>query len=147
MPIRRFEQRLAVEHARLADALADLDRFLRAGNDAAAQRRLSTFTERFDRYIRGEERLLFPVLDGGKPGPRAPTAQMRKEHGFLRRMLAAFREALQRADHARGLEVLGTLRSVFVLHYAKEEWLIHPRLAESVTPATDDAFVRWLLEP
>ena len=34
-----------------------------------------------------------------------------------------------------------------LLHYAKEEWLIPPRLAESVTPATDDAFVRWLLEP
>jgi hypothetical protein len=47
----------------------------------------------------------------------------------------------------RALDALGTLRSVFLIHHAKEEWLIHPRLVEAVTPATEEAVVRWLIEP
>src|SRR5687768_11731748 len=104
MSTRRFAHRLAVEHARLDDALGDLDRFLRGGNATAARRRLSGFTARFDRYVHGEERLLFPVLDGGKPSHAGPTAQMRREHGFLRRLVAALRDAIHGADLARGLD-------------------------------------------
>lgn len=147
MPTRRFTHRLAIEHGRLDDALGDLDRFLRCGDTAAARNRLSRFTARFDRYVHGEERLLFQVLDGGKPAQHAPTAQMRREHGVLRRLVAALRDALQRADHAQGLDALGSLRSVFLIHHAKEEWIIHPRLVEAVTPATEDAVVRWLIDP
>jgi hemerythrin-like domain-containing protein len=147
MPIRRFAHRLAIEHDRLDDALDDLHRFLRAGNTTAARNRLARFTTRFERYIHGEERLLFPVLEGGKRSHLAPTAQMRREHGFLRRLVAAVRDALHRDDHAQSLDALGSLRSVFLLHHAKEEWLIHPRLVETVTPATEDAVVRWLNEP
>ena len=147
MPIRRFAHKLAIEHGRLDDALDDLGRFLRAGNTTAARDRLSRFIARFDRYVNGEERLVFPVLDGGKPSPQAPTAQMRREHGFLRRLVAALRDAIHRDDRPRSLDVLASLRSVFLVHHTKEEWLIHPRVAETITPATEDAVVRWLIEP
>jgi len=147
MPIRRFAHRLDIEHGRLDDTLDDLGRFLRAGNTAAARSRLVRFTARFDRYVHGEERLLFPVLENGKPSPLAPTAQMRREHGVLRRLVAALRDKMHRDDRPRSLELLSSLRSVFLLHHAKEEWLLHPRLVETVSSATEDAVVSWLIEP
>jgi hemerythrin-like domain-containing protein len=147
MPIRRFAHRLTIEHGRLDATLGDLDRLLRAGDSSAARSRLARFTARLDRYVHGEERLLFPVIEGGKPTPLAPTAQMRREHGVLRRLVAAVRDAILRDDHAQSLDALGSLRSVFLLHHTKEEWLIHPRLVETVSPATEDAVVRWLIEP
>lgn len=146
MPIRRFVHRLAIEHDRLDDTLGDLGRFLRADDQSAAARRLSTFTARFDRYVQAEERLLFPVLETGG-AHAAPTAHMRREHGFLRRLIASLCDAVRGRDRARALDVLAKLRSVFLVHHAKEEWVIHPLLSAAVAPTTEDAVVRWLIEP
>lgn len=147
MAIRRFAYRLSVERDRLDDTLGELERHLRAGDHDAARRRLSRFIERFDRYVQSEERLLFPVLEEGAPARQGPTIEMRREHGFLRMLVAALRDALRRADHARSLDAVSALRSVFFVHHAKEEWVIHPLLASAVEPATEDAVVRLLLEP
>jgi hemerythrin-like domain-containing protein len=72
---------------------------------------------------------------------------MRKEHGVLRRLVASLRDALRGGDRARSLDVTASLRSVLAVHHAKEEWVIHPLLATSVTPATENAVVQWLIEP
>jgi hemerythrin-like domain-containing protein len=146
LPIRRFVHRLSIEHDRLDDLLEDLERMLRTGDQVAAAQRLSSFTARFDRYVQGEERFLFAVLETGD-GPHATTGPMRREHGFLRRLVSSLCDAVRRSDPGKGLAVLASLRSVFLLHHAKEEWLIHPLLAAAVGPTTEDAVLRWLIDP
>ena len=94
----------------------------------------------------GEERLLFPVLEAQAARPFAPTSRMRMEHWLLRHLVASLRDALHGDDRARGLRVLASLRSVFALHQAKEDWIIHPLLASLVTPATESAVIRWLVD-
>ena len=113
---------------------------MRRGGVSTASRRGSIATSA------DEERFLFPVLEEQEPTPFAPTARMRSEHGFLRRLVAALRDALRGGDRARGLRVLASLRSVLAVHHAKEEWVIHPLLATSLTPATENAVVHWLID-
>jgi hemerythrin-like domain-containing protein len=144
MRARRFKVRLAAERSRLDDTLGDLERFLREGDPDAARRRLARFIEIFDRYVLGEERYLFPVLEAGGRTSFAPTTAMRREHRALRRLVAGVRAAVERRDATRALELLATTRSVFVLHHAKEEWVLHPMLAVAVSPAAEDEVIRLL---
>ena len=94
MHLRAFAYRLALEQGRLEDALGELSRLLREGNDVAARRRLSRFRTRFERYVQGEERLLFPVLEAQGARPFVATSRMRVEHGLLRRLVASLRDAI-----------------------------------------------------
>jgi hemerythrin-like domain-containing protein len=130
MPIPRAMNRLSSEHERLDDLLSDVGVLLRAGRQRTARRHLTRFTSRFDHYVRTEERLLFAALESaGSGAPGAPTGPMRREHRSLRRLVAALFEAIEGGDRKRALEALASLRSVLLVHHAKEEWLIHPHLA------------------
>lgn len=113
------------DHAHLDDQLAELEAALRGDHRDGFDRFLA-FDGELTRYMRGEERLVFPVLERFTAMPRRATARMRSEHRSLRRLLDTLGEAIARGDAQRGLDVLATLRSVLLLHVTKEEWMLSP---------------------
>ncbi len=115
--------------------LAEVEQLLRSGDRDGARVHLTTFDAELTRYMRGEERLLFPVLERFTSLAPGTTARMRGEHRSLRRLVDTLWELLARHDRPRGLEVLGSLRSVLLLHVAKEEWVLDPL----VRPSADHA--------
>lgn len=113
------------EHDDLDEALEAVERMLRVGKHAAARRQLASFVARYTARVDHEER----ALRAGPGRRRELLAKVRQEHARLGVLVAALVDALAR-EHARsGLEVIEMLRSVFVLHVAKEASL--PELAEA----------------
>lgn len=118
-------------HPELDDDLARLDASLRSGDSGATRDLYLAIDATLTRYVRGEEGILFPALERFTSMPSTATASMRGEHRSIRRLLDTLGEMIGRADIRRGLEVLTTLRSVLLLHIAKEEWLLHPLIRPS----------------
>jgi iron-sulfur cluster repair protein YtfE (RIC family) len=114
------------EQTRWDDRLAMLENTVRSGDNAGALEQLIAFDAELTRYVRGEERVLFPVLERFTSVSVHATASMRNEHRSLRRILDTIGELLVREDRRRGLDLLATLRSVLLLHVAKEEWVLYP---------------------
>lgn len=112
----------------LDEDLDALDASLRAGDTSAAFSCLVTFEARLARYIRGEELVLFPVLERFVDVSMEITARMRSEHGRLRRLLDTLWEVLAQHDRPRGLDTLCALRSVLLLHREKEDRVLAPLL-------------------
>ena len=105
------------EHEQLDDELARLAQSLRGGDHMMACLQLAEFALKLDRCIRREER----VVEMTTP---AVFGKIQSEHASLRRLVGLIAAALDRSDDRRGLEVIGKLRSVLLLHVAKEESLI-----------------------
>lgn len=111
--------------------LAALACSLRVGDHMLACAQLGELAFRLDRYILREERELgriYQELEGGAP---RPLAVMRREHGRLREIIAAIASALDRADDAGAVDIVSKLRSVWVLHIAKEERLLAPPMVSA----------------
>lgn len=106
------------------DGLAAVERWLRLGDHEMARIDLAAFDLELSGYVRGEERVVFPAIERMHDGAYAPTVRMRHEHGRLRGMLRSVWDALDRGQAWQALEVLGGLRSVLVLHVAKEDWIL-----------------------
>lgn len=115
-------------HMRLDDKLDKLEASLRAGDRDAAFDIYLLFDAELAGYVRGEERLLFPVLERFTSMPTTATRSMRLEHRSLRRLVDALGELLARDDKRGGLDIVAQLRSVLILHVAKEEWVLMPLL-------------------
>lgn len=88
---------------------------------------LAEFALKLDHCIRREERTLSLACARRQPATSDPLTKVRNEHTSLRRLVGLIASALDRADGRRGLEVLGKLRSVLLLHQAKEDAL-YPHL-------------------
>ena len=116
------------EASRFDDQLAKLGELLRVADEQHATESLCVFDAQLTRYVRGEEHLLFPVLERFTSVSPAITGRMRIEHRGLRRLVDDLWEALTRGDHRRSLDLVTSLRSVLLLHVAKEDWLLHPVL-------------------
>jgi hypothetical protein len=108
------------------ETLAVLDACVRAGDHDGAMEQLLAFDAQLARYARGEEQLLFPAIDRFTSIPRGATDCMRREHRSLRRLVDTLGALLARDDAPRVLDVLGTLRSVLLLHLEKEAWVLAP---------------------
>ena len=105
------------EHEQLDEDLAQLARTLRSADVMMACMQLAEFALKLDRIIRCEERALTFAADTAAPNP---LAKVRSEHASLRRMVSLVASALDRGDYRRSLEIIGKLRSVLLLHIAKE---------------------------
>lgn len=116
------------ETSRFDDQLAALGELLRVEDDGHATESLHRFDAQLTRYVRGEEHLLFPVLERFTSVSPAITGRMRIEHRGLRRLVDDLWEAVSHGDRSRSLELVSALRSVLLLHTAKEDWLLHPVL-------------------
>lgn len=119
------------KHEQLEEALARLDWALRDHDLHTARLHLEIFAAGLDRYVSSEERMWFPVFDRMEPAHRTSTTKMRREHGSLRRLVARVSKALDSQDERGKLGLLGDLRSVFLLHVAKEEMVIYPVLRQT----------------
>lgn len=97
------------ELARLADSL-------RSNRHLLACLQLAEFALKLERCIHREERVLSAASAG-------PLAKVKTEHASLRRLISAIAAAIDQSDERRGLELVGKLRSVLLLHLAKEERL------------------------
>ena len=111
------------EHEHLDEDLAHLAHTLRCADLMMACIQLAEFALKLDRIIRREER----ALSLARATLPYPLAKVRNEHASLRRLVALIAAALDRGDERRGLELVGKLRSVLLLHVAKEE-VLHPLL-------------------
>lgn len=104
---------------RLDTELADLEASVQEADRLTARIHLAAFELELGRYVSAEERVVVPALS-----QHARTAaKMRAEHGRLRELVAAIRVALQSADLPRISDLVAALRSVWVLHVTKEEWV------------------------
>jgi hypothetical protein len=110
------------DHDQLDDQLARLAQTLRCGDVMMACLQLAEFALKLDRIMRKEERALALV--------QAPTplTKVRREHASLRRLVGSIASALDCGDDRRGLELIGKLRSVLLVHLAKEETALQPLL-------------------
>ncbi|MDB4955560.1 MAG: hemerythrin cation-binding protein [Myxococcales bacterium] len=111
---------------RFDEELSKLDASLRSEDNVVARLQLAAFELQLSGYVSGEERVLFPAFERLDSTPRAYTETMRKEHGSMRCLVTRIWAALDRADHRRGLELVGALRSVLLLHVTKEDWFLYP---------------------
>lgn len=111
------------EHEQLDNELARLAEALRGGDQMAACIYLAEFATKLDRRIRQEERALALAYERHELTAAKPLATVRSEHASLRCMVNSIALALDGAEDRRGLELVGKLRSVLVLHLAKEDRL------------------------
>lgn len=111
---------------RLDDTLAKLETSMLEGDHTGTLDLYLAFDGELTRYVQGEERLLFPVLERFTSMPSSATASMRIEHRSLRRLVDSLADLIARDDVHRGLDVLTSLRSVLLFHIAKEEWVLQP---------------------
>jgi hypothetical protein len=109
----------------LDEALAHLARSLRSSDMMLACIQLAEFALKLDRIMRSEERVLSLAYQQMDRTARHPLMMVKSEHASLRRLISLIASAIDRADERRGLEVIGKLRSVLMVHVAKEEAL-HP---------------------
>lgn len=141
---RSIQQYLDDQHGLLGLGLDALARSLVARDFFDAGQRLAGFGAHLRRYVRGEERVLFPVY-ARLPAMRSePIAQMREEHGHLRAMVATVAALIEGKDAAGGLVALGALGSVLVVHSLKEDWLIYPAVVDAVPLPEQAELVRAL---
>jgi len=116
------------DQARWDDQLARLETSLRADDRDAALEQLIAFDADLAGYVRGEERVLFPALERFTGMSTHATGSMRAEHRSLRRLVDTLGQLIARRDRQQGLEVIGNLRSVLLLHIEKEAWVLSPLL-------------------
>ena len=114
------------DHEQLDQDLIQLGHALDRGDHMSACLQLAEFALRLDLYIRREERVLAMEPLSVVTPPRV-VATVHREHTSLRQLVARIAAALDRADDTRCVDTLCKLRSVLMLHMAKEEMLLsHP---------------------
>ena len=111
------------EHDQLDEDLANLAISVRSGDHMLACLQLAEFARKLDHCIRREEMVIASAY-----------LQVHNEHVTLRRLIGLIANALDGADDRRGLELIGKLRSVLLLHLAKED-LLHLNLRLTSPPA------------
>ncbi len=111
------------EQEQLDEELDHLAELLRSGDVMLSCIQLADFASKLDRIMRHEERALAFVYERLAPRTPNPIAKVKREHGSLRTLISLLATALDRADAHRGLEVVARLRSVLMVHAAKENWL------------------------
>ncbi|HEY5947586.1 MAG TPA: hemerythrin domain-containing protein [Kofleriaceae bacterium] len=120
------------DHDQLDHELARLAESLRAGDHMLGCLRLAEFALKLDHYIRREERALSFAAELVEVTRPSALAIVHREHSSLRQLVAAIATALDRADDRRGIELVGKLRSVLLVHVAKEEMVFHPAMSHAV---------------
>lgn len=132
------------EHEKLDELLAELEQTLLANQLAHAREQLARFAGKLDRYIRGEELILFPVFDQLAETAPVPTSAMRREHERLLRMVTAISRRIERSERADALAIVRNLRSIYLLHNVKEDGVIYPLVALAVPRPSHDAVINHL---
>jgi uncharacterized protein (DUF2249 family) len=136
--LRCVTEALAWDHDRL-DALAGAA--FQAGKREGARRLFAVYRHAFDRHLRAEEEVLFPVFEMRAGLPHGgPTAVLRAEHRHLRILVAQIAKELE-----GGPSVVATMRLALENaskdHYRKEELILYPGTDRLLTEAERDTLV------
>ncbi len=111
------------DHEQFDQELVRIGQTLHEGDHMSACLQLAEFALKLDLYIRREERVLAMEPLSVLMPPRA-LACVQREHTSLRQLVARIATALDGADDTRCVDTLCKLRSVLLLHLAKEELLL-----------------------
>jgi hypothetical protein len=122
------------DHDQLDHELARLAQALRERDHMLACLRLAEFALKLDHYIRREERELSVACRLVEATRPSALAMIHREHSSLRQLVAAVASALDRADDRRGVELVGKLRSVLLVHVAKEQIVLQMGSEQSPPP-------------
>ena len=112
------------DHEQLDDELARIAHSIRAGNHMLACLQLAEFALKLDHFLRREERALALACRLRPSGGAKALSTTRCEHTSLRQLVSAVATALDGAEDRHGLDLISKLRSVLLLHVAKEQALL-----------------------
>ena len=122
---------MANDHRRCDGLCAEANRFASARRWSSAGAALRALDQALAHHLAMEEQVLFPVLEGSRSAPAAPTQSMRVEHEDMRELLAELSEALKSEDRDRYLRLSETLMMLRQRHNLEEEGVLYP-LAEQI---------------
>lgn len=127
---------LGDDHRRLDGILADVKRWLAAGDYSRAAERFAEFRDGLDRHIAAEEEILFPSFESltGSAGG-GPTHVMRIEHVELRSLMKEVAASLERGREADNTAPLAVLTARIYAHNGKEERILYPAIDQAARNA------------
>ena len=117
---------LAADHRQCDDCFVAVERSVArsAWDDARAE--FGRFSEAMLRHFDAEEAILFPAFEAQTGMSMGPTQVMRSEHGQMRDLLAAAKEALDSRDEDDYSGTAETLLIMMQQHNMKEENILYP---------------------
>jgi hemerythrin-like domain-containing protein len=125
---------LSFDHERLEALLQEAQIRVADGRWPDAAETQTLFERGWERHIRLEEEIVFPLFEARSGIVDGPTAIMRDEHRCMRRALALMRAGIEAEDPAGFAEALAFLNSVRPDHDAKEERILYPMTDRLLAP-------------
>lgn len=92
----------------------------------AAAAASDAFERAMRRHLDAEELRLFPAFEKACGQRGGPTMVMRMEHDQMRLTMTALRDAVQRQDQGRCLDLTDSLMVLIQQHNMKEEQVLYP---------------------
>lgn len=123
-----LSERLRCDNRRLDGAVGEVGRRLREGPLASARDALNRCTAAWERQVRLEEEVLYPLFELRLGTAGAGTAAMRDEHREILRAFASLEAALSAGRRSAALEELEALRAMVGLHLSREDRVVYPAL-------------------
>jgi iron-sulfur cluster repair protein YtfE (RIC family) len=102
------------------------------------------FAAQLRRHIALEEGILFPVF-AKRTGIVGPISVMKEEHRRLEQLLDVTARWIAAKDGITTVESLGTLADLILVHNAKEERILYPKVDQALSPEERTELVARLL--
>lgn len=117
---------MAADHRQCDGCFVAVERSLAraAWDDAKAE--FGQFEEAMHHHFDAEEAILFPAFEARTGMTMGPTQVMRGEHGQMRELLAAAKDALDARDEDDYSGIAETLLIMMQQHNMKEENVLYP---------------------
>ena len=128
---------MAADHRQCDDCFVAVERSLArsAWDDAKAE--FGRFDSAMRRHFDAEEAILFPAFEARTGMTMGPTQVMRGEHGQMRELLAAAKDALDARDEDDYSGIAETLLIMTQQHNIKEENILYPMCDQHLTLQLD----------
>ena len=117
---------LAADHRQCDDCFVAVERAVARSAWGDARAEFGRFSEAMLRHFDAEEAILFPAFEAQTGMSMGPTQVMRSEHGQMRELLAAAKEALDSRDEDDYSGTAETLLIMMQQHNMKEENILYP---------------------
>ena len=118
--VQAHTQELEAEHRTIETALFDVTHQVIDDHMATAARDFALLARAVLAHLAIEEQTLFPLLDGELEADAAPSAQLRRDHDHIRRMIDDVSTALGLGDRQATLTGLGGLAAILGTHADRE---------------------------
>lgn len=126
------------------DGLVEVRRLVDEGRCSEACPVFERFREFAQKHMRIEEKLLFPVAIQAAPAVVSTVATLRTEHDLMRDLLSQLRDALDKNDASRFVQVFEELGGILAGHETVEERVLYPLLDRAVPDRERAVLLRQL---